>query len=395
MTKDVDLVRNVFIVGSKGIPAAYGGYETFVDRLTGQHEHDEHIRYHVACKGHAVDEYEYNGARCFQVKVPDLGSAQAIYYDVAALLACLRYVKKNQIECPIVYILACRIGPVIALIRWRVHKLGGTLLVNPDGWEWKRTKWSALIRRYWKLSEKLMVRSADLIVCDSKTIEAYINDEYRKLHPNTKYISYGAEVHDTRTMLSSQDVRPWFTDRDLTSGSYYLIVGRFVPENNYEVAIREFIQSQTTRKLVIITDPNSPYYEDLKKSTGFESDSRIIFAGTVYDQTLLAEIRRHAFAYLHGHEVGGTNPSLLEALGSTRLNLLLDVGFNREVAQDGALYWNKRPGNLSALIQRVEDLEEKDIDSLAERAKNRIATEYTWELIADRYKELFLSTDGR
>ena len=116
-----------------------------------------------------------------------------------------------------------------------------------------------------------------------------------------------------------------------------------MPENNYETMIAEFMKSTTSKKLVIITNiEKNKFYERLKQKTEFYKDERIKFVGTVYNKDLLKEIRKNAYGYLHGHEVGGTNPSLLEALATTNLNLLLDVGFNREVAMDGALYFNKR-----------------------------------------------------
>lgn len=106
-------MQNVFIIGSKGIPAAYGGYETFVDKLTEYQRNNDKIKYHVACKGKENKEYIYHNARCFMIKVPDVGSAQAIYYDVAALKECCRYIEKKQVKQPVIYILACRIGPFI------------------------------------------------------------------------------------------------------------------------------------------------------------------------------------------------------------------------------------------------------------------------------------------
>lgn len=119
-------------------------------------------------------------------------------------------------------------------------------------------------------------------------------------------------------------------------------MGRFVPENNYETMIREFMKSNSKKDFVLITNvEQNKFYDQLLKDTGFDKDPRVKFVGTVYDQELLKYIRENAFAYFHGHEVGGTNPSLLEALASTKLNLLLDVGFNREVGENGAIYWKK------------------------------------------------------
>ena len=131
-------------------------------------------------------------------------------------------------------------------------------------------------------------------------------------------------------------------------------------------------------------------YDELEQKLHYRSDPRIQFVGTVYDQELLMKIRENAYAYFHGHEVGGTNPSLLEALGCTDLNLLLGVGFNREVAEDSALYWTKEPGDLAALIEKADALPAEDIADLGRKAKNRIATAYSWQFITDEYKTLFL-----
>ena len=121
--------------------------------------------------------------------------------------------------------------------------------------------------------------------------------------------------------------------------------GRFVPENNYETAIREFMKSSTERNLVIICNhEGNAYFDELRQITGFDKDKRVKFVGTVYDQDLLKYIRNQAFAYIHGHEVGGTNPGLLEALAQTDLNLIYNVDFNHQVAQETALYWNKEDG---------------------------------------------------
>ncbi len=126
-------VQHVFIVGSKGIPGMYGGYETFVDKLTEYHENNPDIKYHVACKSKEPGEFEYHNARCFRIKVPNIGAAQAICYDIAALKECCRYIKKYCISNPIVYVLACRIGPFFLHYVKKIHGLGGLVYVNPDG----------------------------------------------------------------------------------------------------------------------------------------------------------------------------------------------------------------------------------------------------------------------
>lgn len=386
-------MQNIFIVGSKGIPGSYGGYETFVDKLTEYHKKNKEIKYHVACKSNKNDEFEYHNARCFNVKVPDIGAAQAIYYDIAALKNCCKYIKEHNIKHPIVYILACRIGPFAAHFQRVIHKLGGVLYVNPDGHEWMRAKWSAPVRKYWKISEQLMVKHSDLLICDSKNIESYIHESYEKYNPKTTFIAYGAETRKSKLADDDKKLLDWYKEKGLSAKSYYLVVGRFVPENNYETMIREFMKSKSKRDFALITNVSDKFLEELKAKTGFDKDPRIKFVGTVYDKELLMKIRENAYGYLHGHEVGGTNPSLLEALGSTDLNLLLDVGFNREVGEDGAIYWSKEDGNLAELIEKADAMPKEEIIELGKKATKRISDAYSWQFISDRYEEIFLGTN--
>lgn len=383
-------MKHVFIIGSKGIPAKYGGFETFVEKLTeGQKNMD--IKYHVACLSDNSKEFEHNGARCFNIKVPNIGPAKAVYYDVVALKECIKYIKDKDIKDSIVYILACRIGPFIGKYKKQLKKLNGTLLVNPDGHEWKRGKWNFAIKKYWKISERLMVKHADLLVCDSKNIEKYINKDYKKYNPKTTFIAYGADTE--KSILSDEDdsLLQWYKEKGVKKNEYYLVVGRFVPENNYETMLTEFMKSNTTKDFVLITNvEKNKFYDKLKTKTGFDKDKRIKFVGTVYNQELLKKIRENAYGYLHGHEVGGTNPSLLEALATTDINILLDVGFNKEVGEEGALYFNKHNGNLAGLIDDLELYDGIAINKYGDVAKKRIKKEYTWESIIDKYEQLFL-----
>lgn len=202
-------------------------------------------------------------------------------------------------------------------------------------------------------------------------------------------IAYGA--YTDRSQCDEEKLNEWYTQFNVNRGDYYLIVGRFVPENNYETMITEFMRSKTEKDLVIITNvEHNKFYEQLREKTGFEKDKRIKFVGTVYDQDLLKKIREEAYGYLHGHEVGGTNPSLLEALASTRLNLLLGVGFNKEVGEDSALYWSKDSGNLAALLEQADALDADTIALLDKRSTDRVRDAYSWEKIVGEYEKTFL-----
>ena len=382
-------MQHVFIIGSRGLPAQYGGFETFVDQLV-SHQVSPDIQYHVAClsNNQAYQHFDFKGIDCFTIKAPRLGPARVIAYDMMAINYALKHINKQGIEQPIFYVLGNTIGAFVAPFARKIHKMGGRFYINPDGLEWKRAKWAKPIQAYLKYSEKIMTRHADLVISDNPGIESYIKEAYP--WSKTTYIAYGTDL--SPTSLNSQDnkVREFYQKWQTQEKNYYLILGRFVPENNYETAIREFMASSTKRDLVIICNQEgNPYFEELRARTGFDQDPRVKFVGTVYDQDLLKYIRKEAFAYIHGHEVGGTNPGLLEALAQTDLNLVLGVSFNQTVAKDSAHYWTKETGNLAHLIDRVDSLE--DVSEWGQRAKANMKQNFTWEKIVGEYEELFLS----
>ena len=404
-------VQHVFLVGAKSL-GAYGGYETFINKLTEYHQNNPKIKYHIACKANGDGsmnpyktpgaqiindhEFTYHNAHCFRIKIPEkFGPAQAIYYDVAALHESCEITKRDKIPHPIVYIMACRIGPFMKHYYHEIHKLGGKVYLNPDGHEFLRAKWSRPIRKYWKVSEQMMVKWSDLVICDSKTIEQYIHDCYdgkgiKGRNPRTTFIAYGAETRKSKLADDEKKLLDWYAQKGLNPFDYYLVVGRCVPENNYETMIREFMLSHSQKDFAIITNANEKLLNELEEKLHFKKDKRIKFVGTVYDQELLMKIRENAYGYFHGHEVGGTNPSLLEALGSTDLNLLLNVGFNKEVAEDAAVYWTKEKGNLAALIDKADKVSPEKRAEYGKKAKQRIRDAYSWQFICAKYEEKFL-----
>ena len=403
--------REIFIIGAKCI-GQYGGYETFLDKLTEVHQDDSSIKYHIVTKANgdgamnetklsgvsdikknddgSVSSFVYHNADVVKLNVPQIGAAQAIVYDVKAFKWCLNYIKTNNVQNAIIYVLACRIGPFFKGLVNKAHKLGAKVFVNPDGHEWKRAKWSGPVRKYWKESERLMVKSSDLLVCDSVNIEKYIMEEYSSYSPVTTFIAYGADLK--KSVLADNDPKftEWLGSHGLAINSYYMCCGRFVPENSFEIMIREFMRSNSKRDFAIITTKNDSLLEELENKLHWRSDKRIKFVGTVYDSELLKKIRECAYGNFHGHTVGGTNPSLLEALGATELNLLIDVGFNREVAEDAALYWGAGDGELASIIDQADLMDEDVRKVYGIKAKDRIRSAYSWAFIGSRYKDLWI-----
>ncbi len=381
-------MKHVFIIGSRGLPAKYGGFETFVNELV-SHQVSDDLRYHVACLSDDSHHQHsnYKQVDCFTINPPKLGPARVIAYDMMAISYALKLIKKEGIEKPIFYILGNTIGAFIFPFARRIHKIGGQLFINPDGLEWKRSKWSKPVQTYLKYSEKVMTQYADLVISDNEGIETYIQEAYP--WSKTTFIAYGTDLSPTEFTKESEQVRTFFDKWAIEEKGYYLIIGRFVPENNYARAICEFMASETKRDLVIVCNyEGSSYFEQLRQETHFDNDSRIKFVGTVYDKDLLKYLRQECRAYIHGHEVGGTNPSLLEALAQTNENLVLGVDFNRKVALNTAHYWSKEPGSLTSIINQVDGQPESL--NLGQAAKRHMQAHYTWEEIVRRYEDLFL-----
>ena len=403
---------HVFIIGAKCI-GQYGGYETFLDKLTEVHANEDSIQYYIVTKANgdgAIDEtklsgvsdvkkddksqvrsFRYHSANVVKLDVPQIGAAQAIAYDVKAFHWCLKYISSHHIDHAVIYVLACRIGPFFGGLVRKAHGLGVKVYVNPDGHEWKRAKWSGPIRKYWKKSEQLMVKHADLLICDSVNIEKYIKEEYKAYYPQTTYIAYGADVEKSKLVDDDPKFVNWMQEHGLKPGQYYMCCGRFVPENSFEIMIREFMRSHSTRDFAIITTKNDALLQEIDEKVKFSTDSRIKFVGTVYDKELLKKIRENAYGNFHGHTVGGTNPSLLESMGSTDLNLLIDVGFNREVGQKAALYWKKNDGELADLIDRADQMTAEERAEYGLKAKERIRSAYSWEYIGSEYKRVWMN----
>lgn len=378
-------MKHIFILGSRGYQAKYGGWETFVTNLV-DHYHDLNTTIYV---GELTDKKEEDKKLrkinkhlyiySFYVGVD--GSAKMFFYTIKSYFSTLGYIKEKQLFNSYVYILGLKLGPCLSFKRRFRKKYGVKVYVNPDGLEHLRSKWNKVIQWCFLLSEWSMIRHADLVVCDGLGIEEYIQKKYRKV--KTTYIAYGTNFYDFSKINEEKILKEYHLKKE----DYLLVVGRCVPENNYELVIRDFMKSKIEKKLVIITNlSSSNYYLELVKKTNLESDKRIVFIDGVYDPIQLAVIRHNAYLYIHGHSVGGTNPSLVEALSLTNLNLLYDVCFNRDIGLDTALYF-KEEGSLKKLLDNSKLLDQKRKE-LGPKAKERIKNNFTWDKIVEAYQEI-------
>ncbi len=377
-------MKHVFIIGARGYHAKYGGWETFVSNLVDYYD-DKRTVFHISMyTDNKLLKEEKIGDNIIvnPVYVGVKGSAKMFLYTVKAFKYYIKYVEEKNIDNPYFYILGLKLFNYLKLKRRKIKKLGINIIVNPDGLEWMRSKWSYPIKKFFLMSEKLMLNYSDQIVCDSLGIEEYVLKKYPNLKGKTTYIAYGYEEVDLKKVNQNKIMNEY----NIKKNDYLLIVGRCVPENNYELIIGDFMKSKINKNLVIISNLSSTDYSKKLKEIA-EGDKRIIFIDGVYDKEKLAIIRKNAFAYIHGHSVGGTNPSLIESLSLTDLNILYDVCFNRYAGEDSCLYF-KEEGSLTELLDDEKELENQK-KLLGPKAKKRVKENFTWKIITDKYKKIF------
>lgn len=377
-------MKHIFIIGSRGYHYNYGGWETFVSSLVDNYNDNSTI-FHIGQLNNNNEEIKIkDNIFVNNIKVNIGTSAKMLIYTIKTFNYYINYVKKNKLKNCYFYILGLKLGPYLKLKKNTLKELRIKTFVNPDGLEHMRSKWNYFIKKFFLYSEKSMLNNCDKIVCDALGIKEYIDKKYNNLKNKTVYIAYGTEEIET----SLDDDKKALKEYNLEKDKYLLMVGRCVPENNYELVITEYMKSSTGKKLVIISNiSNGSYYNKLVTSTNCLSDTRIKFIDGVYDKKKLASIRKNAYLYIHGHSVGGTNPSLLEALSMTDLNILYDVNFNKDVGMDSCLYF-KEVGSLEKILEDSKLLENSK-KKLGKKAKNIIKDNFTWEIIVNKYKEIF------
>ena len=379
-------MKNVFIIGSRGYHASYGGWETFVSNLT-DHYKDKNTRFYISKYTEDKEEKTKiinDNITVFPIYVKKSGSATMFFYSIKAFKYSINYIKQNKLKNTYLYMLGLKLFNYLWLYEKRLKKLSITTLVNPDGLEHERSKWSYPVKKFFLLSEKLMLNHTDIIICDAKGIKSYIEKKYPNLKSITKYIAYGSEKYDFKNINEEKILNEY----NLKKNNYCLMVGRCVPENNYELIIKEFMNSKIKKELIIITNlSSSNYYEELKQITNCDKDKRIHFIDGVYDKEKLAVIRKNAYLYIHGHSVGGTNPSLIEALSLTDINILYDVCFNKDVGETSCLYF-KEKNSLTKILDNEKELDKKRKE-LSNHAKEIIKTNFTWDIIVLEYQKIF------
>jgi len=372
--------NSIAIIGSRGIPNNYGGFEGFTEILS-ENLVKKGYTVHVSCEhpGEKNCSETFNGVNLFYfpIKHPKssiMGMIYEVLYDVYSL-----FVASMRAEQ--VYML----GYSAALFFFIPKLFGRTLYLNPDGFEWKRAKFNSPVKLLLRINEKMGSYWSDRIIADSKGIKKYYDKKYDM---ESSFIAYGAT--EVPTVKWDNEKLPEVLKEGINiNPAYWLLVARLEPENNIHTIIEGYIKSKAEKPLIIVGNFDSPQYEEYVKGIVHEKagDKKIIFTGGIYNQDSLNMLRQNCFAYLHGHSVGGTNPSLVEAMAMESLLLAHDNQFNREVCEDSALYF-KNPDELKNQIDQVESNPENYME-LKSKALNRVKKEYSWDKIIEQYHELF------
>lgn len=359
----------IAIIGDRGIPARYSGFSTLVEELAVRLVADHKMEVTVYGRTPYFNEHpaQYKGVDLVWLSAPGGKSMESVVHTNRAVLhAALRR------RFDLVFIVDPGNGPFCLPLKMR----GVPVVYHTDGLGWKRTKWSPLQRRYYKWSEKVTSALADWLVTDSRAMVSYYRSEY---NVPCSFIPYGSIVGrppDSRVLAK----------HGLTAGGYFLVVARIEPENNTLMVIREYKRSGALRPLVVVG--SVPYDSEYARAVAAESDARVKTIGSVFDSGELNGLWQHCYAYLHAHEVGGTNPSLLRAMGAGAACIPLGVEFNREVVGPEVPYFTHAPGSLSALLDHLEARGD-EVAALGAAALVRSRQFYRWDAVATGYAGMF------
>ncbi len=358
----------VAMIGDRGIPARYSGFSTLVEEVSTRLVASHGMEVTVYCRSPYAEEHppEFKGVRLVYLSAPGGKSFESLLHSQRAILhAALRN-----------YDLAFVVDPGNSPLTWPLALRRMPFVIHTDGMGWKREKWSDFQKRYYRWSESVAARLATGLVCDSAAMRQYYLETYGA---ESAYLPYGALVGDPPNRGAPGHF-------GLEPGEYHLVVARLEPENNLELIIREYKASKARLPLVYVG--GARYESEFSRHVMAQAGGRFRFLGPIYESDILNGLYRHCRSYVHGHEVGGTNPSLLRAMGMGATCVALDVVFNREVLEDTGRYFSKAPGNLAAAIEAVE-ADPAGSERLGELTRDRARRLFRWDGVAAGYAEFF------
>lgn len=355
--------KKIALIGSVGLPASYGGFETLVDQLV-RHLSNK-FEFHVYCSGKRYKERasHHNGAKLHYVSL-DANGASSILYDTISSIHAATYAD-------VLIVLGVSGGVFLPLTRLLTR---GRIIVNVDGVEWRRDKWGRFAKRFLRLSERIATRAAHKVVADNQEIANYIWSEYGQ---SSECIAYGGD-HAVAVSIDEQLISRF----PFLSEPYSVKVCRIEPENNVDMILEAFAQMHS-RKLVVIGNWSASRYGVSLRSR-FQEFKNLELLDPIYDQEMLNCIRQNAILYLHGHSAGGTNPSLVEAMSLGLPVLAYDVGYNRVTTMSKARYFS----SARSIVQLLESVSDSEWKVVGKKMLQIAKDEYTWSIIAKKYSNL-------
>lgn len=360
----------VAIIGSRGIPARYGGFETFVEHLAADLAMNGYEVTVVNEKGNGPATNSWKGVRIKESAYKKCVHPVWFYWDSLRMT-----VGKVDI------VLVCGVGG--AMFYPMYHSPKTQIITNVDGLEHLRSKFSRVKKSYVKMAQRLTRRYSKCIVADAAGVGEFWLQSLNTPPDRLRVIEYGA---DPPFPIDEKHLEKW----NLKRNGYYLVVARLVPENHIRELIEGFVQTATGRQLVIVGGKdNSSYVKSLLKY----ENHRMLFTGGIYNKQELDSLRAGAFAYLHGHSVGGTNPSLLEAMAAGCICICHDNRFNREVTEGNQFYF-RLPPELSREMELLEQRSHAEFYELKQRSVHRVQQFYSWSRICSTYRNLFEELHG-
>lgn len=362
--------KKVAVIGTAGLPAKYGGFESLAEYLTSYLGSSYNMTVYCSSKLYQERKKVYNNAQLKYLPLHANG-VQSISYDIISICHALRYANILLI----LGVSGCIILPFIKIFS---HK---TIIVNIDGLEWKRDKWGKLAKWFLKYSEKLAVKYADVIIADNKVIQEYVK-EYYGVH--SELIAYGAD-HTTKEELSQKVLAIY----PFLQSKYAFKVCRIEPENNIDIILEAF-EMHPDLKLVIVGNwENSHYGRQIRER--FKDIKNIHLLDPIYDQKILNQLRSNCYVYIHGHSAGGTNPSLVEAMYLGLPIISFNANYNLATTDNLAKYF----GDKDELLEILKRISNPELKLIAKNMRMIAQKKYNWKYIANQYASLFTLKENK
>ena len=356
----------IAILGTRGIPNHYGGFEQFAEFFSVFLAQNKHQVYVYNSHNHPYQETIFKGVNLIHKYDPEykIGTAGQFIYD----LNCILDARKRDFD------IILQLGYTSNSIWCFLLPKKPIIITNMDGLEWKRTKYSKPVQQFLKFAERLAAVSSDYLVADSLGIQTFLKHQYNK---DATYIAYGAHPFTTP---NDDLLKEYYVE----SQNYNMIMARFEPENNIDMVLEGVRLSADTTPILVIGKHDTKYGDYLKNK--FQNQKNIRFLGAVYNLNHLNNLRYHSKLYFHGHSVGGTNPSLLEAMASQALIIAHNNNFNKGVLQNNCFYFS----NAQDVKKCLETIKKNDNLQLIQNNFKAIINDFNWDKINNQYLQLFI-----